>query len=305
MHADVVWHNGKLTPWADAVVHVTTHALHYGMGVFEGIRCYGRSDGRSAIFRLREHIERLYDSAKICGFEIPYAHEEIERACGAALRGNGLHEAYIRPIAYLGAGPFGVGSREPKVDVSIVAVQWGNSLGDDAPRRGIRCRVSSFARGGVNAVMSKAKICGQYVNSTLAKHEAMASGVDEGIMLDADGQVAEASAENIFVVWRGSVLTPPLCGPILAGITRDTVIQLGARRNVDVIEQPVTRDMLYTADEVFLTGTAAEVMPVREIDGRPVGGGEPGPMTKQIQAAFFEAARGPGTPEPEWLTYVD
>lgn len=300
--SEVAWWNGKLQPFADTNVHITTHTLHYGLGVFEGIRCYQRKDGTSSIFRLREHIERLHDSAKICMMKIPFTVEQICQACVDVVKANKLPAAYLRPLAFLGCEALGLGCRDNPTEVTVICWSWGTYLGDEAMKRGTRVRISSFTRDIPNATMSKGKICGQYVNSILGKREAQDTGYDEAIFLDATGRVCEAAGENIFVVSKGRIYTPPLAMPILAGITRDSVITLAQEAKMDLTEQTFTRDFLYTADEVFFTGTAAEVTPVREIDGRTVGKGEPGPITKQLQAAYFDAVH--GVTHPEWHTAV-
>lgn len=298
------WWNGRIVPLAEANVNVSAFAIHYGVGVFEGIRCYERADGRGAIFRLREHIERLFESAKICAFDIPYAPAVIEEACREVMRRNDLREAYVRPFAFTGAGALGLGATGNPIDVAVICWSWGAIHGAEASGTGLRAHVSSYVRGHLNATMSKGKIAGQYVNSVLAKRDSQRLGYDEAIMLDADGRVAEATAENIFVVMRGKLLTPPLDLPILAGITRDAIITIAREAGLDVVERSFTRDMLYAASEVFLTGTGAEIAPVREIDGRIVGDGTPGPITRKLRDAFFATVRGPGEPHPEWLSYL-
>jgi branched-chain amino acid aminotransferase len=304
IQATSIWLDGKLIPFAQAQVHVTAFTLHYGIGAFEGVRCYRRHDGRSAIFRLREHIERLYESVAVCSMTIPFAPQDLETACLETVRANRLEEGYIRPLVFTGAGVLGMGARENPIQTAIIAFPWSDVLGADAAARGIRAQVSTFVRSPVNSMMSKAKIIGQYVGSVLVKRESQRLGFDEAIMLDAEGRVAEGSAENIFMVWKGQLLTPPLDLPILAGITRDAVLTLARDLGLAPLDRPFTRDMLYSASEVFLTGTATEVTPVREIDGRPIGGGKPGPLTTKIQQAFLAAVRGPGEPHPEWLRYV-
>jgi branched-chain amino acid aminotransferase len=305
---DKVWVDGELVPFADAKVHVLTHTLHYGLGAFEGIRCYRRADGSGAVFRLDEHIERLFDSCQICTIDSPYTREQLKQACVETLRANHMREAYLRPIIFLGDGALGLGSLDNPVRTVVVVYEWGAYLGDEGLKKGIHCKISSFTRGGVNSVMSKGKICGQYVNSVLAKREALKAGYDEAIMLDAGGLVCEASGENIFVVKRGRIRTPPLSSSILAGITRDSVITLARELGLAVEESTLTRDELYIADEVFLCGTAAEITPVREIDNRRIGAGECGPVTRRVQDAFFEAVKGRAGQEkpthPHWLTFI-
>jgi branched-chain amino acid aminotransferase len=306
---DKVWLDGVLVPFPAAQFHLLTHTLHYGLGAFEGIRCYKRADGSSAVFRLPEHIERLFDSCRICTIDVPYSQDELVRACVETLRANKMREAYLRPIVFLGDGALGLGTLDNPVRVAIAVYEWGAYLGDEGLRRGIRCKVSSFTRGGSNAMLSKGKICGQYVNSVLAKREVMKAKYDEAIMLDASGQVCEASGENIFMVKRGRLRTPPLSSAILAGITRDSVITIARDLGLEVEETTFARDELYIADEVFLCGTAAEITPVREIDDRTVGAGQCGPITRRVQEAFFEAAKGRAGHDkptyPEWLTVVE
>jgi branched-chain amino acid aminotransferase len=302
--AGKIWLDGNLVDWQAAQVHVLTHTLHYGLGAFEGIRCYRRADGRAAVFRLREHIDRLYNSCHICMIVVPYSKEQMRELCLQVLRASHLEAAYLRPIVFLGDPHMGLGSLENPVRVAIPAFDWGAYLGDEGLRRGIRAKISSFTRPSVNSFMARGKICGQYVNSVLAKREAIATGYDEAILLDGNGLVAEASGENLFMVTGGRVMTAPLASPILGGITRDSVLRLARDAGLETIETTFTRDQLYTAEEVFLTGTAAEITPVREIDSRKIGGGEPGPVTRKLQAAFFEAVRGERTPYPEWLTFL-
>jgi branched-chain amino acid aminotransferase len=304
IEADVVWMNGRLVPFAEARIHVITFGLHYGMAVFEGVRCYRRADGRSAVFRLREHIDRLLVSSAIACIDVPYDAAALEAACLETLRANQLAEAYLRPLVYVGAGALGMGSLVNPNDVAIIAWPFAPPLGEEGIKSGVRVHVSSFVRGHLDHTMSKAKISGQYVNSVLAKREAQRLGYDEAIMLDGEGRLTEATAQNIFVVYKGRLHTPGLEMAILDGITRDSVLALARDAGIEVVERSMTRDMLFAASEIFLTGTATEVTPVREVDGRKVGNGEPGPITKKLQAAFYTAVRGPGTPHPEWLTWL-
>jgi branched-chain amino acid aminotransferase len=304
IQSDFAWVNGKMIPFAEATTHISSFTLHYGLAVFEGIRCYRRHDGSSVVFRLREHAERLIESAKIATMDLGFSAADLEKACLETLRANKLAEAYLRPFAWVGAGALGLGSRDNPVEVAVIAFPWAAYLGEEGLRSGIRAHVSSYVRGHLNHTMSKGKIGGQYVNSVLAKREALRLGFDEGIMLDADGRVAEGTGENIFVVYRGQLHTPPLDMPILPGITRDAVITLARETGLPLVEQAFTRDMLYTASEVFLTGTASEVTPVREIDARPVGDGTPGPITRKLQELFFQIVRGPADRHREWLTPV-
>ncbi len=298
-----IWMDGELIPWDEAKVHVLTHTLHYGLGVFEGIRCYRCSDGRSGIFRLDAHIDRLFDSALIGEIEIPFSRQEMMEACKLVVKANGLDEAYIRPIVFIGEGVMGVHPYDNPIRVAVIAWRWGAYLGEEALQKGTRVRTSSFTRHHVNAMMTKAKICGNYVNSVLAKKEAVKLGYDEAIMLDTEGYVAEASGENIFLV-KGDVIktTPPTS--ILPGITRDSVIQIAKDKGYTVIEERFTRDELYTADEVFFTGTAAEVTPIREIDDRPIGRGVPGRVTRDLQQTYFKAVRGEVERYRHWISYL-
>ncbi|HZW37538.1 MAG TPA: branched-chain amino acid transaminase, partial [Candidatus Deferrimicrobiaceae bacterium] len=277
-----IWMDGKFVDWDDARVHVLTHTLHYGVGVFEGIRCYKLDDGASAVFRLTEHIDRLFNSAHILTLELPYTPEEICLAIRKTLIANGLSEGYIRPIAFLGEGEMGLFARSNPVHVAVAVWPWGSYLGDEGMKKGIRAKVSSFNRHHVNAAMTKGKINGYYVNSVLAKWEVVKAGYDEAVLLDTEGYVAEASGENIFIVRNGILQTPPLTS-VLPGITRDSVLTIARKMELPVKEMRFTRDEMYIAEEMFFTGTAAEITPVREIDDRRVGAGKPGPVTKQIQ----------------------
>lgn len=298
-----IWFDGKFVPWDDARVHVLTHALHYGLGAFEGIRAYKCSDGRTAIFRLREHIKRLYESAHIVMMEIPFREEEIYEACLELMRVNKMERGYLRPLVYSGDGAMGLGAVNP-TRAAVVMWDWGAYLGDEGIKNGIRAKVSSFTRMHVNINMVRGKITGQYVNSILAKREANLAGYDEAILLDAQGYVAEASGENIFTVKDGIVRTPPLSSPILAGITRDTVLRILKDKGYEVRERTFTRDSLYIADEVFFTGTAAEITPVREVDNRKVGTGQVGPVTRLVQETYYKITRGEEPRYREWLAYV-
>lgn len=305
---DKIWLDGTLVPFSQAQVHILTHTLHYGVGAFEGIRAYKRPDGKGAIFRLADHIDRLFGSCHICSMDVPYTREQIAAACVDTMRANKMTEAYLRPLVFLGDGELGLGSMGNPVRVAVAVYEWGAYLGEEGLRRGIRAKVSSFTRGALNSTMSKGKICGQYVNSVLAKREAIKSGYSEAILLDGNGLVAEASGENIFLVKRGKLKTPPLSSAILEGITRDTVITVAREHGLVVEETTFARDELYLADEVFFTGTAAELTPVREIDDRQIGAGECGPVTRKLQDAYFEAVKGRAGQEkpshPEWLTFV-
>jgi len=298
-----IWMDGKLIPWEEANVHILTHSLHYGLAVFEGIRCYLCYDGKSAVFRLKEHVDRLFDSAQIGDIKIPYPKKEISEACKEMLRVNQLKEGYIRPIVFIGEGVMGVYPGDNPIQVSIITWSWGAYLGEGALEKGIRVKVSSYTRHHVNVMMTKAKICGNYVNSVLAKREVMKMGYDEALMLDTEGYVSEASGENIFMVKNGVLKTTPLTS-ILPGITRDSVIQIAKAKKITLLEERFTRDELYTAQEAFFTGTAAELTPIREVDDRIIGGGKPGPMTKELQAAFFDIVKGKNPEYREWLDYL-
>ncbi len=298
---DKIWMDGKMVNWDDANVHVLTHTLHYGLGVFEGIRCYQCHDGSSAVFRLREHIDRLFESAVIGMMTIPFTREQLCSAVIEALKINKLKEAYIRPIAFIGDGEMGLYIHTYPVRVAIACWPWGAYLGDDGLALGIRSKISSFTRHNVNAGMTKAKICGNYVNSILAKREVIAAGYDEAILLDTEGYVSEASGENIFIVEKGVLKTTPPTS-ILRGITRDAIMEIARDAGIPVLEQRFSRDELYIADECFFTGTAAEVTPVREVDDRTIGEGKPGPITKKLQETFFAAAHGKIEKYKKWLS---
>ncbi len=300
-----IWLDGEFVDFDKANVHVLTHTLHYGLGAFEGIRAYQRADGKTAIFRLGEHVQRLLESCHICTIDVPFTQEQLEQACIETVRVNGFTDCYLRPVVFLGSGQMGLGAMQNKVRVAIAAWEWGAYLGDDGLTKGIRAKVASFNRQHVNAGMAKGKINGQYVNSILAKREVMAAGYDEAIMLDTEGYISEASGENIFIVYHGQVVTPPTGASILGGITRDTVLTLLRERDIEVVEQRFTRDVMYTADEVFMVGTAAEVTPVWQVDDRAIGTGKPGPVTKAVQAAYFEQVKGAATDHAEWLTVVE
>ncbi len=305
--ADRIWLDGKLVPWAEGQVPVMTHALHYGLGVFEGIRAYATADGRLAIFRLRDHLRRFFDSAHIVQLNMPWSEDAVGEACLQLLRAQAERfkgGAYLRPIAFMGDGAMGLGATNP-TRLAITAWDWGAYLGEKGMREGIRAKVSSFCRTPVNTGMARGKITGQYVNSILAKREAVQAGYDEAILLDTAGLVAEASGENVFLLnQEGWVKTPPLSSPILDGITRRTAIALLREQGHTVEEVTFTRDALYLAREVFFTGTAAEITPVREVDNRAVGTGRAGPVVKALQDVFFRSVRGQTPQSAEWLTYV-
>lgn len=297
-----VWVDGELVPWDDAKVHLLTHSLHYGVGAFEGIRCYKRADGKSYIFRLREHVDRLFDTCKMVLIQPKFNREQISRACSDVLKANSLEEGYLRPVIFMGEGAMGIYAPNNPIRATVIAWKWGAYLGEEALKSGIRCKISSFARHHINISLAKAKMMGQYTNSVLAKREAKLGGYDEAILLDANGFVSEGSGENIFLVKKGKLLTPDLSSSILEGITRETVITLAREMGLTVEEGRVTRDQLWLADEVFFTGTAAEITPVREVDNRTIGEGVVGPITKKLQAKFFDIVRGSDNSHPEWLT---
>lgn len=301
--SEKIWMDGKLIPWHEANVHVLTHTLHYGLGVFEGLRCY-RGKKKSGIFRLPEHVDRLFASAKILGIEVPFSPAEITKAIRQTVSANKLEECYIRPIVFLGDNKMGLNPEGVNVRVAIAAWPWGTYLGADGLNNGIRVKVSSFARHHVNITMTRAKACGYYINSILAKAEAVRDGYDEAILLDPNGYVSEGSGENIFVYRKGVLRTPSLGHSNLEGITRDSVIQLCKHLNIPFEEATLTRDELYIADEIFLTGTAAEITPVREVDNRAIGNGKKGKVTGLIQKTFFEIVRGGNVKFKKWLTDV-
>lgn len=300
---EFIWFDGELVPWGAAQVHVLAHTLHYGFGVFEGIRCYEGAHGRGAIFRLAEHIDRLLGSAHILGISVPFGREQLNAACIETVRANRLTSCYLRPIVFLGDGEMGLAAVNNPVRVAIAAWPWGAYLGEDGLQKGVRIKTASFQRLHVNTHMTKAKAVGNYVNSILAAVEARHAGYDEAMMLDTDGFVAECSGENLFIVRRGQVRTTPATS-ILPGITRDAVLTALRRRGVVATEDRFTRDDAYLADEVFMTGTAAEVTPVREIDDRQVGAGRPGPVTQELQAWYARVTRGEDSAYLDWLTPV-
>ncbi|GJL53550.1 MAG: branched chain amino acid aminotransferase [Nitrospirales bacterium] len=297
-----IWMDGTFVEWNEASVHVLTHSLHYGLAAFEGIRCYQGVEG-SAIFRLSEHVDRLFESAHITMMTIPFSKKDVTEAIIETVRINDLKSCYIRPIVYLGYGPMGVYPGDNPVRLAIAAWPWGAYLGDDALANGIRAKISSFTRHHVNVSMTRAKISGYYVNSILAKWEAKKSGYEESILLDPDGYVAEGTGENVFIVSKGILKTTPLTS-ILEGITRSSMIQLARDKNIEVVEERFTRDAMYVADEIFLTGTAAEVTPVRELDDRVIGSGKPGLITSTLQKGFFSIVQGKDPVYAHWLMPV-
>jgi branched-chain amino acid aminotransferase len=302
-HNYLIWFDGEMIPWNEAKVHVLTHTLHYGLGVFEGIRAYQCHDGRPAIFRLSDHIDRLYSSARIGQINIPFSKEELRKAIFKVLIANQLKEAYIRPIAFIGDGVMGVHPKDNPIRVAIAAYPWGAYLGDEGLTKGIRAKISSYTRMHVNTHMTKAKICGNYVNSVMAKLEVTSLGFDEALMLDTEGYVSEGSGENIFIVRNGTLKTPPLTS-ILEGITRNTAIEIADDEGIKIVQERFTRDELYIADEAFFTGTAAEITPIREVDGRPIGNGKPGGITKRLQDRFFDIVKGKDQKFINWLDYI-
>jgi branched-chain amino acid aminotransferase len=299
-----VWIDGEFVEWDSANIHVLTHSFHYGLAAFEGIRAYKRADGGTYVFRLREHIDRLFDTCKMCLLKPEFTREQVMAACCETLRTNGMAEGYLRPMVFIGEGAMGIYAPNNPVRTLVAGWKWGAYLGEEALKNGIRAKMSSFARLHINVNLAKAKMTGQYTNSVLAKREAKLAGYDEAILLDANGYVSEGSGENIFVIRKGVIYTPDLSCSILEGITRDSIITLARELGLTVVEGRITRDQLWLADEVFLTGTAAEVTPVREVDNRTVGDGTIGPITKSVQTRFFEVVRGNDTSHPEWLTRV-
>lgn len=298
---DFIWFDGKMTPWAEANVHVLSHALHYGTGVFEGIRAYACPDGGSSVFRLQEHVQRLLNSAKILRISIPYSADVLYNAILETLKINKLAEGYIRPLSFLGDGAMGIYPGDNPVRTIIAVWPWGAYLGEEALKTGIRVKTSSFARHHVNAMMTKSKAAGNYVNSVLAKTEAKTDGYEEALMLDTNGFVSEASGENVFIVRNGVLKTTPLTS-ILGGITRDSIMTLARDLGYTVVEQQFTRDEMYIADEAFFTGTAAELTPIRELDNRAIGTGKAGPATLRLQEEYFKIVKGQNPRYEAWLT---
>lgn len=298
----VIWYDGKLVPWRDATTHVLTHSLHYGLAVFEGLRAYKTARG-TAIFRLREHIDRMFNSAHIYMMKIPYDRETIVKACLETVRENKLEACYVRPIAFYGSEKMGVSPRGAQVHVAIAAWPWGAYLGAEGIEKGIRVKTSSYSRHHVNVTMCRAKYSGTYANSILANQEALDHGYDEALLLDVDGYVAEGSGENLFMVKNGKIYEPELTSALI-GITRDTLITLARDIGLDVTAKRLTRDDLYIADEAFFTGTAAEVTPIRELDSRAIGTGTRGPITETLQKMFFDVVNGKSDKHQDWLTAV-
>jgi len=297
-----IWMEGKLVDWNEAKIHILTHTLHYGLGAFEGIRCYKTSRG-SAIFRLKEHIDRFFNSIKIIHLKIDYSPEEIIQAITRTIKANELEECYIRPITYIGYGGMGINHRGIPICTAIAVWPWGVYLGDGALTNGIRVKISSYTGHHTNVNMTKAKVCGNYANSQLAKIEAIEHGYDEAVMLDPDGYVAQGSGENIFILRKGVIKTPPLTS-ILEGITRDSVITLAHDLGIPLKEELFPRDELYIADEAFFCGTAAEVTPIKEVDNRVLGNGKPGEVTRRLQQAFFNVVQGKDEKYLDWLYFI-
>ncbi|MCU7930022.1 MAG: branched-chain amino acid transaminase [Candidatus Thiodiazotropha sp. (ex Codakia rugifera)] len=298
----VIWLDGEMVPWREAKTHVLTHTLHYGMGVFEGVRAYHAEKG-TAIFRLQEHTDRLFRSAHILNMPMPYDRDTLNKAQMAAVRENSLDSAYIRPMCFYGSEGMGLRADNLKVHCMVAAWEWGAYLGAENMEKGIRIRVSSFTRHHVNSTMCRAKANGNYMNSMMALQEALHDGYDEALLLDAAGFVMEGSGENIFIVRDGVIYTPDLTSA-LDGITRKSVIELAEEQGYNVVEKRITRDEVYIADEAFFTGTAAEVTPIREVDNRPIGNGGRGPITEQLQKSYFDLVHGRLASHPEWLAYV-
>lgn len=297
-----IWFDGKLVPWREANTHVLTHTLHYGMGVFEGVRAYETAQG-PAIFRLQDHTDRLFRSAHILGMSLPFSKEQINAAHVDVVKANDLKSCYFRPMAFYGSGKLGVAPKKDDVQVIVAAWPWGAYLGEDGLEKGIRVKTSSFTRHHVNITMCKAKANGNYMNSILANNEATADGYDEALLLDVEGYVAEGSGENIFIIRKGKLYTPDLTSA-LEGITRDTVVTIAQEMGLQLVEKRITRDEVYSADEAFFTGTAAEITPIRELDRRQIGEGKRGPITTEIQRRYFACVKGEDSAHADWLTLV-
>lgn len=303
IRASKAWRNGKLIDWDDAGIHVMAHALHYGTSVFEGIRCYKTTRG-SEIFRLREHVERLFNSGKIYRFEIPFSVEEFCNAIIETIQANQLKHCYIRPIVFRGVGVIGVNPLPNPLECFILTWEWGKYLGDEAIEKGVDVCISSWTRAAPNTFPTMAKAGGNYLNSVLVKMEAITNGFTEGIALDTQGFISEGSGENLFLVYQGKIWTPQISNAILPGITRNSVITLAGEMGYEIVEQPIPREMLYTADEIFLTGTAAEITPIKTVDRIPVGPGSRGPITEELQTAFFNYVEGRVDDRYNWMSKV-
>jgi branched-chain amino acid aminotransferase len=299
-----IWMEGELVAWEDAKLHLLTHTMHYGLGAFEGIRAYKRGDGATAIFRLNDHLVRLFDSCKLMMIVPRFTREQVTAACLALVRDNHMEEAYLRPIVWVGEGAMGVYAPDNPIRTAVVAWRWGAYLGENAVANGIRVKVSSWARHHIHVSLAKGKIMGQYTNSIMAKREAKMAGYDEAVLMDVQGYVSEGSGENLFIVKKGKLVTPPLSASILEGVTRDTILTLAREEGIPTSEEMITRDQLYLADEVFFTGTAAEVTPIREVDDRTIGDNKMGPITRRLQQRYFDVVKGSDTSHPEWLTRV-
>ena len=298
-----IWFDGELVDWRDAKVHVLTHTLHYGLGVFEGVRAYRTEDRSGCIFRLEEHTRRLFNSAHILRMDMPYDREVIKEAHKTVLRANGLDEGYLRPMCFLGSEGMGLRAEDLSTHVIVAAWPWPSYMDPEAKEQGIDVRTSSYTRHHVNITMCKAKANGNYINSMLALREALESGCEEALLLDNEGYVAEGSGENVFIL-RGDTLHTPELTSCLDGITRDTIFNLAAEIGVDIVERRITRDEVYIADEAFFTGTAAEVLPIRSLDGRIIGNGRRGPVTERLQTMYFDQVTGRREVHPEWLTPI-
>lgn len=299
-----IWLEGELIDWDDAKIHVLTHTMHYGLGAFEGIRAYKRADGSTTIFRLKEHIERLFDSCRLVMIEPRFTREQVHEACVNLMLANDALEGYIRPLIYVGDGAMGVYAPDNPIRTMVVMWHWGAYLGKGAIENGVRAKISSWCRHHIHVSLAKGKIMGQYTNSTIAKREVRMAGFDEAILMDVNGYVSEGSGENLFIVKKGKLYTPPLHASILAGITRDTILTLAREEGLTVAEEMLTRDQLYLADEAFFTGTAAEITPIREVDNRKIGEGVVGPVTRRLQERFYDVVKGNDTSHPEWNTRV-
>jgi len=298
-----IWYDGKLVPWRDATTHVLTHTLHYGMGCFEGIRAYKTDAGTTAIFRLEEHIDRLFNSAHIFQMKMPWDRQTVMDACREVVKANGLEAGYIRPLIFYGSEGMGIAANKLSTHLIVAAWSWGTYLGAEALEKGIRVKTSSYTRHHVNVNMCRAKSVSTYTNSILAHQEVANEGYDEALLLDVDGYVAEGAGENLFIVKKGKLFTPDLTS-CLEGITRETILTLAGELGVDVVEKRITRDEVYCAEEAFFTGTAAEVTPIRELDNRQIGAGHRGPITTRLQTLFFDIVRGRSKAHGHWLTAV-
>lgn len=299
---DKIWMNGELKDWNEAKIHILTHSLHYGSGVFEGIRAYKTSNG-AAVFRLREHMVRLFKSAKIYYIDIPYTVDELCKATCDVIKANGLDSCYIRPLVIRGYGEMGLNPLAAPVDVSIAVWPWGAYLGEEGIKSGVRVKISSFRRNDANAIPPAAKACGQYLNSILAKVEVVKAGYDEAIILNERGHVSDGSGENVFIVRKGNLITPPTSSGALEGITRDSIMAIAEDEGIPFFEHDIVRSDLYFADEAFFTGTAAEIVPIREVDEREIG--TPGPITRKLQERYYSIVQGEDKSQEQWLTFVE